>query len=449
MLWLAPDDDNLSTHPRQYEFDYVNDELVQKHMRIQDGRIVLPSGASYQILYIAPAFISSAGIDRYSAPFTVPSAGMPLETLRKVRELVHEGATVVWEGSPPEQRPSLRNGRDDDNEYEAIVKELWNDDRLIKLQRHDYDRVTELLDQSADPPAWELARDVPIRIVHRQTEDADIFFVVNRGILDRYKNLRALLLAKEADTGISYEIFSEGETFEGEVVFRIRGRQPELWIPETGEIKTALYKSVGAGVAVKLELPAHHSVFVVFRKTRATDISSAVSRKSVVTDGIKRIEGPWRVEFPKGWGVPAEITLPELKSWTEMSDSNIRHFNGIATYSKSFSCERRMQEGLVTTLDLGRVAEICELWLNGQRLGVGWYPPYCFDITNQLVYGENDLKIRVTNVWHNRLVADAALPKEKRVTRMYPEKWYERFRGRKLVDCGLKGPVRIIFSKSN
>lgn len=109
MLWLAPDDDNLSTYPRQYGFDFVSDDLVCNHRRVQDGRIALTSGAEYQVLYISPPTLSSAGLERRPKPFMEARAAMPLETLTRVRDLVRAGATVVWAGDPPARSPSLKN----------------------------------------------------------------------------------------------------------------------------------------------------------------------------------------------------------------------------------------------------------------------------------------------------------------------------------------------------
>jgi hypothetical protein len=140
------------------------------------------------------------------------------------------------------------------------------------------------------------------------------------------------------------------------------------------------------------------------------------------------------------------VTVSELKSWTESSNSGVQHFSGIATYRTGFACSSDAADGDYTvTLDLGRVAEVCEVRLNGQHIGTGWHPPYRLDITDALRSGENQLEIRVANLWHNRIVGDAALPKEKRITRMVPESHYQRVREAKLVESGLIGPVRIDF----
>ena len=48
-----------------------------------------------------------------------------------------------------------------------------------------------------------------------------------------------------------------------------------------------------------------------------------------------------------------------------------------------------------TVLDLGRVGETAELWLNGQYVGERICPPYRFDLSRSLKKGENSIRVRV------------------------------------------------------
>lgn len=58
-------------------------------------------------------------------------------------------------------------------------------------------------------------------------------------------------------------------------------------------------------------------------------------------------------------------------------------------------------------LDLGEVAKVGEVWLNGKRLGITWAKPHRFDVTELLKPGENTIRVEVANVWSNRLKGDA------------------------------------------
>ena len=44
--------------------------------------------------------------------------------------------------------------------------------------------------------------------------------------------------------------------------------------------------------------------------------------------------------------------------------------------------------------------------MNGASLGVLWSTPYRADVTRSLRAGTNRLEVKVTNLWHNRIVGD-------------------------------------------
>ena len=68
-------------------------------------------------------------------------------------------------------------------------------------------------------------------------------------------------------------------------------------------------------------------------------------------------------------------------------------------------------------LELGDLAEIAEVTLNGKRLGLAWLPPYRIEISGAVHAGTNQLEIRVANLWANRLNGDSLLPESDRFTR--------------------------------
>lgn len=140
-----------------------------------------------------------------------------------------------------------------------------------------------------------------------------------------------------------------------------------------------------------------------------TDETVAVSVPTVPEP--VQIEGPWTLNFPEGWGAPAQVLLEELIAWNKHSDSGVKYFSGTATYHCTFSVpaellgsDRRIE------LDLGEVAVMADVILNGHHLGVLWKPPFRTDVTSVLRAGENTLEIAVANLWVNRLIGDQQLP---------------------------------------
>jgi hypothetical protein len=56
--------------------------------------------------------------------------------------------------------------------------------------------------------------------------------------------------------------------------------------------------------------------------------------------------------------------------------------------------------------------------LNGTDLGAVWCPPWRVAVPAGVwKEGDNDLVIEVANLWRNRLIGDASLPEDKRLTR--------------------------------
>ena len=125
------------------------------------------------------------------------------------------------------------------------------------------------------------------------------------------------------------------------------------------------------------------------------------------------IDGPWSVQFPAGWGAPAEIKLDKLIAWNKYSDPGVRYFSGTAKYQTEFkipaellAADRRIY------LDLGEVAVMARVILNNHDMGILWKPPFTLDATAVLKPGPNSLIIQVTNLWINRMIGDQHLPED-------------------------------------
>lgn len=195
-----------------YNFDNCSAEVVINRMSVKDGRIVLPDGMSYRVLALPDV------------------SAMTPELLRKIKQLVDAGATVV--GPAPERSPGLTGYPECDLEVKRLVGELWGPGKIAA------DRAPQqALAALGVPP--DFSSDGNLRSIHRKTADADIYFVANP---------RASAVKSVA-------------------TFRVSGMRPELWDPETGRIQTApIFQEQNGVTRVALNLEATGSVFVVFRK---------------------------------------------------------------------------------------------------------------------------------------------------------------------------------------
>ena len=290
------------------------------------------------------------------------------------------------------------------------------------------------------------------------------------------------------------------------LVFRQSGKIPEIWNPETGKVSAPFFwREKDGRTTVRLDFDPSGAAFVVFRKkgTKATEETEAtVSVVSAVP-----VSSPWRVTFPIGWyfekcrvesvkcrvgergmgngeremGEQVKVVeWPELKDWSSDADPDIKYFSGTATYKckvENVKCKIGGRAGRVF-LNLGEVKNIATVTINGKTFPVLWKPPYRVDITEAVENGERDsldIKVKVTNLWPNRLIGDDALPEgdvhynpktkkwkggglksiPKRVFENKPPlegrhtftTWRHWKSDDKLLPSGLLGPVRIEISK--
>jgi hypothetical protein len=221
--------------------------------------------------------------------------------------------------------------------------------------------------------------------------------------------------------------------------FRVAGQAPELWNAVTGERRfAAAYQVKDGRTTLPLDVAPCGSWFVVFRAPAAEHPASAASNAPELQPRAE-ISGSWTVKFDPRWGGPASAVFPELISWTERPEAGIKHYSGTAVYTKSFDLPKTDRAARLL-LDLGRVRELAEVRLNGKSCGIVWAPPFRVDITDAVQPGANQLEVEVVNFWPNRIIGDAALPKEQRLTQTNIRKLT---RDTKLMESGLFGPVRL------
>jgi hypothetical protein len=203
----------------------------------------------------------------------------------------------------------------------------------------------------------------------------------------------------------------------------------------------------------------------------ATQSASGKSRRFEVEDLLKPLEiiGPWELNFPPNWGAPRQVRLDRLLSWSEHPDPGVKYFSGTASYSKAFLvADDWTKPNQRVYLDLGKVAVMAQVQLNGTELGTLWKPPYRVEITKALKPGNNQLLVQVVNLWVNRMIGDEELPVDSErnpngtlkewpqwVTEGRPSpagrytfsSWPLWKRGARLQESGLLGPVKLIATR--
>ena len=382
--------------PEGYRYDFVNSDALLNLLSGEGDRIITPSGMSYRLL----------ALDENSRYMTLP-------VLKKIRSLVEEGAIVA--GPKPIGSPSLS---DDQEEFSSVVSQLWMNEKGVntagKGKVYAGQTVAEVMAALQVSPDFEYTKQddyTRLLFVHRKLAKADIYWVKNQQ--DRYENL--------------------------EVIFRLSGKAPEVWHPETGISEQVSYTIEGDRTRVPLHLTPNDAVFVVFHKsTGKTSFTVPQTTEST----LFTITGPWVVGFHSSRGATASITMENLASWSESTDTFVKYFSGTATYSKTIQAEEKwFSEGSRICLDLGNVKNLAEVVVNGNSAGIVWKKPFRIDLTELLKAGENKLEIKVTNLWVNRLIGD----QQPGVTEKYTYTTMAFYQADSpLLTSGLLGPVQIV-----
>jgi len=430
--------DVMTQHPELraggYDYHGVSREvLLNPETCVQDGRLVLaaPSKMRYQLLI------------SYHREMTV-------ESIRKLKQLVADGAVLM--GTKPQDAPGLAGYPASGEEVRRIADELWGTDESVGRQGKSYGHGKVFWKTPGKPVAWGENGNYVMTAYYKDSgSERDVLGAL--GVAPDFEYGRsgqeagAKMLAyqhRQMDGTDLYFVSNQAMAARQErCVFRVAGRQPELWDPVTGEQRDLpVFHEKNGRIVVPLTFAPSQSFIVVFRKDAKR--SEAPTAKGMdnfpAMKPALEITGPWEVAFDSKWGGPERVTFEKLEDWSKHSDLGIKYYSGAATYRKVFSFQFSVVSHRIY-LNLGSVKDLASVRLNGKELGVVWCAPWQIEVTGALHDGENTLELTVANEWVNRLIGDSALPQDKRLT------WtaHNPYRPDSLLlESGLIGPVRLL-----
>jgi len=400
ILYFYGEDTSLTTlfkygqpeMPAGYSYDFVNADALENVIDFQNGRITTPAGTEYSLLVL----------DKNAARMT-------LKTLRKIDQLVRKGMTVL--GDKPVMTPSLV---DDTAAFQALADALWTDasqgHKVGNGTVYSGRSIASVLAALGNLPDCQFrgaTSDAEMHFVHRKTDGTHIYWINSR-------NYGA------QDVQVS---------------FKIKGMKPELWDAVTGNIRDISYTTEGENTIIPLHFNEFDAYFIVFREP-TTALSSTIPAQN--TTKLADLSSGWQAIFD-GFGCHKTVEFPTLTAWNEHSDSGIKYYSGSAIYRKKVSISAsEMLQGQIW-LDLGNVKNIAEVSVNGQPVGELWRAPFRIELSRYLKPGDNELEVKVTNLWVNRLIGDQQPDAEKYTFTAMP------FYNAKspLKESGLIGPVSL------
>ncbi len=340
--------DNL---PEGYRADICSELQLVNLVKAKNGQIVLPHGKTYRLLVVTDSILTP-------------------EVAVKIKSLADAGVPIA--GNRFTSSPSLQNYPACDTEVKTISDILWKEGKISD------NPLNQILNEIGVFPDFSTS-EKEVLWVHRKIEDSEVYFVSNQ----------------------------QDSTRVIDCTFRVSGKQPELWDAVTGTITVAsAFEMVNGMTRVPIKLDPSGSVFVIFRKPiHITKGASTANWPDYVS--LQELTMPWTVHFDPKWGGPETVLFPTLTDWSQNDNNGIKYYSGTATYETQFDL-KEVAPSLF--LDLGKVKNLAEVTLNGVSLGVLWKPPFIVNVSKAAKPGKNELVVKVTNLWANRLIGDEQEP---------------------------------------
>lgn len=232
-----------------YDYDITNAGVLELRAKVEGGRIVLPDGTSYAALVLPPG------------------GAYGLDALQEIARLADAGAMVV--GEKPNAPIGLLANSSQQDAFANLADRLWGEKKIRPMA------AREALTQKGILPdfTFTTTHDTPLDYIHRRTDDAEIYFVVN----------------------------SSDQQVEAECFFRVTGRRPEIWNPVSGSSQpAAAFVQHEGQTQVPLQFPPNGSLFVMFRESIEPGVHGEQPTNSSSEITTQEITGPWQVTFDTG-----------------------------------------------------------------------------------------------------------------------------------------------------
>ncbi len=399
--------------------------------------------AGYNIDFIDADAINSVGLGNHQLLVIPPTDRIPVETLKHIAAWrrqqyaisnSREYDVICYQRCPsidPEGNPLP--GMTGSFLVANTLKDLTADLATIKP-----DFAISTTDNSAASSTREA-----VGFIRRTLPDADIYFVANTGNIP-----------------VSFQ-----------ATFATAHRFASQWNPDLGTSSSA------ASGPVPVALPPYGSAIYVFTDKAATseEPTHAAGRSIDLSNN-------WKVNFT---GLHKTVTEPVLTDWTQ--DPTTLHYSGEAIYTRDVTLAPHqnhvtlevdggtplpgapnsppahpelgpngLPNPLITRPGPGMHAwydppihAAAIVYINGQRAGSLWHPPYSLDVSKFLKPGQNHIEIHVYNTALN---AWSALPPHD--YKPLIAKYGDRFQMQDLdkvkpIPSGITGTIRLLTAGSN
>ena len=397
-----------------YDFDFFDEDALQRKGRIDGNTLVL--GSNHYRVVILP------NVETISP-----------DTYHKFEDFARAGGVLIATRQLPSVAPGLLASDSQNADVRKISQRLFQSGNSPAHLASDEQKLPAVLAQLTEPDLSFTSSAADIGFVHRRTADADIYFIAN----------------------------TSNQRQQTEASFRGTAATAQLWNPMNGTISDLDVAARRASrTVINLDLEPYGSRVVVL--SRNSSLQRTRKPAPVETSSID-ISHDWRVRF--GDSRKTE-TMHDLRSWTD--DPDTRYFSGTATYERTITIpaaalrnskiqldfgegksvpEQKLHAGMQAWLD-GPIREAAVVYVNDERAGSIWCPPYSLDVGSFLRGGQNTIRVEVANLALNYM-ARHYLPDYHLLNLRYGVRFEAQDMDKvQPIPAGLLGPIRLLVART-
>lgn len=340
-----------------YTFDYISDKQIEL-LTAKDQKII-SNNSEYKTIII---------------PYC---DYIPLTTFQKIINLAEKGATIIFQNDFPKDVPGLYELKHRREIFQNIKNEIkFNIENNYESSQTGSGQLMKGNDIKT------ILNDINV-VPESMAKDGLWFTRVNR------------------EEGICYFISNwSDQDIDKWIQVRSAGKEAVLFNPMNKKFGKAEVRNLSEDHAeVYLKLGKGETLILQWYSSKQNIENYKFYEK---TNDVMSLEGEWEISFIQGGPtLPQSYTTKRLESWTERSDE-LKCFSGTASYKTTFKKPNFEVEAYM--LDLGKVCESAEVYLNGEKLATLVGPEFRLTIEADKLGDNNNLEIRVTNLMANRII---------------------------------------------
>jgi alpha-L-rhamnosidase len=384
---------------------------------------ILDSG--FNVDFIDADAIDTVGIP-YAALILPGIERLPVATYQKIEEYARGGGIVIAAETLPSTAPGLLEAESDSPRIREISQRLFGEKNTPAHFIPDEKQLGAALASYLTPDVVFSPRTPKVGFIHRKLEIGDLYFIAN----------------------------TSNQAHRVQATFRHPAQPAEWWDPFTGAVSPVDNPS-----AVELDLQPYESRLILF-----TDSATpAEAKPPMARIPLKTIDltTDWKLIFAD---TNQSVDMRKLHSWSD--DRSFKYYSGQVSYSRTFDLlAEDLKSGIEGVLDFGPgaaieephplpqfsmraylegpVREAAAVYVNGERAGFVWRPPYAIDVTRLLTVGKNSLRIVVGNTAINSLTG-RALPTYRLLNERYGERFTPQDMGNlQVLPSGIVGDLEL------